>query len=143
VQRVAKAVQTAHDRGGELKLRLSPPELGSMKLEVKIHEGVLTARIETETRDAQRVLNENLLVLRERLAEQNIKVERFDVDVFNPGAGGGGNAADFAQQKGDGGGESRGRGGSGGRESSARVDAPAAEVRRTAVAGDGRINVVV
>jgi flagellar hook-length control protein FliK len=143
VQRVAKAVQTAHDRGGELKLRLSPPELGSLKLEVRIHEGVLTARIETETRDAQRVLNENLLVLRERLAEQNIKVERFDVDVFNPGAGGGGNAADLAQQRGDGRGESSERGGSGSREGTPRGEARPADARRAPVATDGRINVVV
>jgi flagellar hook-length control protein FliK len=145
VQRVAKAVQTAHDRGGELKIRLSPPELGSMKLEVRLHEGVMSARIETETREAQRVLNENLLVLRERLAEQNIKVERFDVDVFNPGAGGGGNAADLAQQQGDGRGEAGGRNGSGSgpREGAPRGDARTSDVRRPAVSTDGRINVVV
>jgi flagellar hook-length control protein FliK len=136
-------VQTAHERGGELKLRLSPPELGSIRLEVKLHEGVLSARIETETRDAQRVLNENLLILRERLAEQNIKVERFDVDVFNPGAGGGGNAADLPQQSGDGRGESGGRNGSASRESATRGEARASEVRRPAVSTDGRINVVV
>jgi len=146
VQRVAKAVQTAQERGGELKIRLSPPELGSIKLEVKLHEGVMSARIETETREAQRVLNENLLVLRERLAEQNIKVERFDVDVFNPGAGGGGNAADLAQQKGDGResrGEAGGRGGSGSRDGGAAGETRTGDVRRPAVSSDGRINVVV
>jgi flagellar hook-length control protein FliK len=105
----------------------------------------MSARIETETRDAQRVLNENLLVLRERLAEQNIKVERFDVDVFNPGAGGGGNAADFARQNRDGQTDSGGRGGSnpGTREGTGRAEVRPTDVRRTAVSNDGRINVVV
>src|SRR5204862_830526 len=36
VGRVAKAFQTAHDRGGTLQLRLSPPELGSLRLELTV-----------------------------------------------------------------------------------------------------------
>jgi flagellar hook-length control protein FliK len=87
VGRVAKALQTANERGGPLQLRLSPPELGAMRIELTVKEGVMTANLETENAAAKRVLLEHLPALRERLAEQNIRVERFDVDVRREGAG--------------------------------------------------------
>jgi flagellar hook-length control protein FliK len=48
---------------------------------------VLTARLETETSAAQSVLLGNLPQLKERLAEQGMHIERFDVNVSgrNPG----------------------------------------------------------
>jgi flagellar hook-length control protein FliK len=81
VQRVARAFHSMGDEGGEIRLRLSPPELGSLRVEVSVRDGVMSARLEAETASARNVLLENLPALRERLAEQNIKVERFDVDV--------------------------------------------------------------
>ena len=88
VGRVAKAVQTAHERGGALQLRLSPPELGSLRLELNVQNGVMTAALETENPAARQVLLDHLPALRERLAEQNIRIERFDVDVRQEGSGG-------------------------------------------------------
>ena len=88
VGRVAKAVQTANERGGPLQLRLSPPELGSLRLELNVQNGVMTAALETETPAARQVLLDHLPALRERLAEQNIRIERFDVDVRQEGSGG-------------------------------------------------------
>jgi flagellar hook-length control protein FliK len=81
VQRVARAFHSMSDEGGEVRLRLSPPELGSLRLEVSLRDGVLSARLEAETSSARNLLLDNLPALRERLAEQNIKVERFEVDV--------------------------------------------------------------
>jgi len=88
VGRVAKAFHTAQERGGTLQIRLSPPELGAMRLELSVKDGVMTAFLETETTSARRALLEHLPALRERLAEQNIRVERFDVDVRREGTGG-------------------------------------------------------
>jgi flagellar hook-length control protein FliK len=88
VGRVARAFHTAQERGGTLQIRLSPPELGAMRLELTVKDGVMTAALETETAAARRVLLEHLPALRERLAEQNIRVERFDVDVRREGGGG-------------------------------------------------------
>lgn len=88
VERVARAVRTAEQRGGDLKIRLSPPELGSLKLQVKMTDGTLSARIEAETPEARQVLVDNLPQLRERLSDQNIRVEKFDIDLFNSGYGG-------------------------------------------------------
>ncbi|MGD9636164.1 MAG: flagellar hook-length control protein FliK [Pirellulales bacterium] len=81
VSRVARAVQTAQERGGPLQLRLSPPELGAMRIELSVHQGALTATIETDNTNAKQLLLDNLAQLRDRLADQNVKIERFDVDV--------------------------------------------------------------
>lgn len=87
IQRIARAMQTAREAGGEIRLRLSPPELGSMKMEVKVQDGTLVAKVETETAQAQSTLVDNLPALKERLAEQGVRIERFDVDVSRDGSG--------------------------------------------------------
>jgi flagellar hook-length control protein FliK len=98
VQRVARAFRAVDAEGGEIRLRLSPPELGSLKVEVALRNGVLTAKLEAETSSARNLLLNNLPALRERLADQNIKIERFDVDLRQDGAGGGSanSSPDFA-----------------------------------------------
>jgi flagellar hook-length control protein FliK len=83
LQRVARAFETASARDGDLRIRLSPPELGSLRLELKVQEGVMSARIEAETPEARAILIDNLSSLRERLAEQNMKIDRFDVDLMD------------------------------------------------------------
>ena len=95
VSRVARAVQTAQERGGPLQLRLSPPELGAMRIELSVNQGTLTATIETDNSNARQVLLDNLPALRDRLADQNIKIERFDVDVRRDSSG---NQQNYAPQ---------------------------------------------
>jgi flagellar hook-length control protein FliK len=141
VQRVARAVQTAQERGGELKLRLSPPELGSLRLQVRLNDGALTARIETETPAARQALTDGLPALRDRLAEQNIRVERFDVDLFNSGGG----ASQMPQQQYDQGGDGP-RYAASGREAQTGVAAESdAQSPRgaTPIVADDRLNVIV
>jgi flagellar hook-length control protein FliK len=87
IGRVTKAFETAQHRGGTLQLRLSPPELGSVKLELTVNQGVMTASLETENAAARQTLLNHLPALRERLAEQNIRIERFDIDVRQEGGG--------------------------------------------------------
>lgn len=82
VQRVAKAFQHLGDQEGQVRLRLSPPSLGSLHLEVTLRGGELIARLQTETEAAKHLLLDNLSQLRERLAEQDIKIARFDVDLM-------------------------------------------------------------
>jgi flagellar hook-length control protein FliK len=94
VQRVARAFETAAERGGPLRLRLSPPELGSLRLEVQLRDGTLQARIEAETPEARGLLLEQLPALRERLAQQQVRLERFDVDVRREGSDGSPHAFD-------------------------------------------------
>lgn len=82
ISRVAKAFAAAQHRDGEIRLRLSPPELGSLRLQVSVQDGVMTARLETETEAARATLVNNLPALRERLEGQGIRVERFDIDLM-------------------------------------------------------------
>lgn len=81
LQRVARAFESARERGGEIRLRLSPPELGALRVEVTMQDQGLVARLEVETPEARAALIENLPALRERLAEQNLRLERFDVEL--------------------------------------------------------------
>ena len=87
VQRVARAFEAAADRGGTLRLRLHPPELGSLRLELSLRRGAMTARLETETEAARTMLLDNLPALRQRLAEHQIRVERFEVEWTGQSAG--------------------------------------------------------
>ena len=88
VQRVERAFAAMGDRGGTVRLKLSPPELGSVRMEITIHKGQMKARLEAETKEAKNLLLENLPALRERLAQQNIKIQKFDVDLRDPSSGG-------------------------------------------------------
>lgn len=96
VQRVARAFQSMGDRNGTIRLALHPAELGSLKLHLSVRNGTMEARVEVETENARNLLVENLPALRERLADQNIKVERFDVEFMNRSAGG--SSQDAGQQ---------------------------------------------
>jgi len=86
--RVARAFAAVQQRDGEIQLRLSPPELGSLKLTIQMHDGGMVARLETETSAAKTALLDNLPALRERLAEQGVRIERFDVDLMQRQPGG-------------------------------------------------------
>ena len=85
IQRVSGAFRAAQERDGQIHLRLSPPELGSLRIEIAIKQGVLTAQLETETATARNLILDNLPALRQRLAEQDISIEKFDVDVRDEG----------------------------------------------------------
>ncbi len=87
VSRVANAFRVAQQRDGEIQLRLSPPQLGSLKITLTVQDGALAANLEAESPAARGVLLDNLPALRERLAEQEIRVEKFDVNVRDEGGG--------------------------------------------------------
>jgi flagellar hook-length control protein FliK len=71
-----------------MRLRLSPPELGSLQMQISVKQGALTASIQADNSTAQQVLLDSLPDLRERLAQQDIRIERFDVQVAGQGSGG-------------------------------------------------------
>lgn len=137
VQRVSRAFQTMGAEGGQLRIRLSPAELGSLKLEVTLKDGVLSAKMETETAAARQAVLDNLPQLRDRLAEQGIKIERFDVDLMNQ-SGGGGFAGDQPQQQ-------QSRSGAANRVAAAATAATtlAAETGPEPIVTNGNLNIVI
>lgn len=90
VQRVLHAVRLARMRDGELRLRLHPPELGALRVELRVEGGALIARLEAESSAARDLLMENLPDLRQRLAEHRVRIERFDVTLMSQSNSGGG-----------------------------------------------------
>jgi flagellar hook-length control protein FliK len=88
VRRVAGALRAASKSSGTVRLRLSPRELGSLRLEIAVRGGAMTARVEAETTTARNLLLDNLPALRDRLAQQDIKVKQFDVALMDRSPGG-------------------------------------------------------
>ncbi|MBI1903127.1 MAG: flagellar hook-length control protein FliK [Planctomycetia bacterium] len=83
VQRLAGALQAAQQRQGEVVLRLTPPDLGLVRVHLVLQEGALNARLEAQTRRARALLLENLSQLRQRLTELDVKIVRLDVDLMD------------------------------------------------------------
>ncbi|MGW8257329.1 MAG: flagellar hook-length control protein FliK, partial [Thermoguttaceae bacterium] len=94
LQRVEQAFAAMQSRGGTVRLKLSPPELGSLRLAISVHNGTMNARIETETKTAKNLLLQNLSTLRDRLAQQNIKIQQFEVNYNDSSLGGSAQQAD-------------------------------------------------
>ena len=62
--------------------------MGSLKIQLTVKDGVMSAALEADNSNARRLLLDHLPALRDRLAEQNIRIERFDVDVRQENSGG-------------------------------------------------------
>lgn len=93
VQQAAQGIQFAHRNGGEMQVRLSPPELGALQIEISIRDGLVSARLETHSAAAQQLLSDNLHQLKESLSQQGLVVDRLDVFMGQQQSGG-----DFARQ---------------------------------------------
>lgn len=98
VQRVARSFSRLGPDGGQVTLKLHPPQLGVLNVSIKIDGQTLTARMQTETSAARDAIVENLPLLRERLSEQGIEIEKFQVEVGQQEdlSGGNGQANSFA-----------------------------------------------
>ena len=144
VQRVTRAIQASRERDGEVRLRLSPPELGALRLEVRLQGNQMSAFIEAETAAARNLLRENLPLLRERLAEQGIQIQNFDVELLDrrPPDTGNGFAQSSQYQSNEGNSDNRPR-----REQPQENRQPVLDdITPTSVGklpADGRINVII
>lgn len=77
-----KLVQ-AIEGGKAIRMRMNPPELGILNVEIKSINGSLTARLEVESPQAHRVLLENLSQLHEMLHRANTQVERIELNMLD------------------------------------------------------------
>jgi hypothetical protein len=82
VQRVSNAFRSMAHQSGTVRIKLHPEELGSITVRIQMHDGAMAAKLETETEAVQRALLEHLPELRERLGQQNIKIESFQVSIM-------------------------------------------------------------
>lgn len=81
VQRVLRGFEQLGNGDGQVKLRLHPPQLGSLQMTVRIDGSQVTAKLEVENALAQDALNANLPKLKEKLAEQGLYIEKFEVQI--------------------------------------------------------------
>jgi flagellar hook-length control protein FliK len=81
LQRVLKGLERLEDNSSVVRLRLHPPELGSLEMSLHMSQQQLSASINVESEATRQVLQDNLPQLQSKLAERGITVERFDIQV--------------------------------------------------------------
>jgi flagellar hook-length control protein FliK len=86
VQRVLRGLEQLGTGGGQVKLRLHPPELGTLQMTLRIEGGQMHAKMEVENSMAKDALLHNVQSLKDRLSEQGMKIESFEVQVSSDGA---------------------------------------------------------
>jgi len=81
VQRVARSFARLGPMGGQINIRLHPPQLGSLNVQVRMEGRTMTAKLTTESTAARDAILESLPVLRGRLSEQGFEIASFQVEV--------------------------------------------------------------
>lgn len=72
-------------RGGKvLVMRLEPPQLGHVRVQLTVRDGVVTASVQTESEAARQAVLQNVEALRAALAGQGLELGRFDVAAEGP-----------------------------------------------------------
>jgi flagellar hook-length control protein FliK len=92
----------SHTGGQEMQLQLSPPDLGLLQINVTVHDGVLSARLEAQSPTTQQILVDNLSQLKNSLTQQGVAFDRIDVRLAGSqtGSSSSGSAeSSFAQQQ--------------------------------------------
>jgi len=80
VENIVSSVRTQLlPRGGNMQMRLDPPELGALTISLKLIDGRMTASFTAENDDATRMLSQNLGQLKSTLEASGVQVQRIDV----------------------------------------------------------------
>ena len=79
---VARGLEAlSQQRGGSLVMRLDPPSLGQLKLEMTMQAGRVSVVMTTVAETARGLLNTNLGMLRQALEDRGLAVERLTVET--------------------------------------------------------------
>ena len=118
VSRVTRALSAAvNQHGGAVTLRLSPPEMGIIRVEMQIDQATVRAQLIAEHESARSLLTQQLGELRRALHSQGLIVDRLEVQTMSSSPPHSASDRGDAQQDADG--RSRGqfaRGGQGSRQ---------------------------
>lgn len=80
-QVIEKATLSINGGKREVSLRLEPETLGVVRIQMRLEEGVLSARLMAESHAVKEALEAGLPRLREALAQQGLSLEHLRVDV--------------------------------------------------------------
>lgn len=82
IARISRGLQSAvNQRGGNITLRLDPPELGQVRIEMEVRDGVVTARFTAQSESVRRLLMDQMGQLRGALDRQGLSIEKLDVQT--------------------------------------------------------------
>jgi flagellar hook-length control protein FliK len=99
VARVSRALQNAiHQKGGTITIRMMPPELGQVRVDIQMHGGKVSANFQTEHESVQTLMSREMNQLRQALEKQGLTVERLQV-THRPAAGQNANASGQESQQ--------------------------------------------
>jgi hypothetical protein len=65
--------------GGSMHIRLDPPELGALAVQIDVRDGMVSASFQTSNDEATRLLSHSLGQLRQTLEGQGVSVEKLQV----------------------------------------------------------------
>ncbi|MAE66720.1 MAG: hypothetical protein CMJ18_20830 [Phycisphaeraceae bacterium] len=83
VARVVRALNNAvQQQGGMITMRLHPPELGVMRIEMQMNENTVRVALLTEQESVRHLLQQQIGQLRQALEGQGLQVERLNVQTF-------------------------------------------------------------
>ncbi len=80
VEEALKAVAKSKD-GSTISLRLDPPSLGEVKIDVTMKEGVLFARLQSSSEDVENLLKSKSLELQQILRDAGLDVDTINVYI--------------------------------------------------------------
>jgi flagellar hook-length control protein FliK len=82
VDQVGRQLSRALLKGDRvIRLRLKPPELGAVKIEMDMKDNVLRLAMIAENSQVKEILLSNVHELRDALMDQGVKIEELDVQV--------------------------------------------------------------
>lgn len=82
--RLARGLQSAvQQRGGAVTLRLTPPDMGTVRIQLQIQGGAVNAQFHTQTESARQMLTQQLGQLRQALEGQGLTVDRLAAQTMN------------------------------------------------------------
>lgn len=81
--RLARGLQNAlNQNGGTVTLRLTPADMGTVRIQLQIQAGSVNASFHTETESARNLLNQQFAQLRSALEGRGLSVERLTVQTM-------------------------------------------------------------
>ncbi len=81
VDRVASALNNGFSTGGDLRVRVEPPALGKVQIQVLADAGSISAKIEVQTPAAQKTLLDNISMLHDAIGQTGATVGHIEIEV--------------------------------------------------------------
>ncbi len=86
--RIARGLQNAvQQKGGAVTLRLTPPEMGTVRIQLQMQNGTVTAQFHAETESTRTLLSQQMSQLRSSLEQQGLTVDRLGVQTMSQTSG--------------------------------------------------------